>query len=149
METWISVFKYFFSWKTKWKLLLDMLLLYLYIQNCYLRQLCWRRLCFDPCVFITCEIFDFRNLRFSQVYWSSRLSVCMYVCGQLYAKTTERNRLKFSGMICYDPRTNRLDFGSDWVKGQGHEKGKKHIFDHNSRNNWTRNFQLVSYWSSN
>ena len=30
--------------------------------------------------------------------------------------------MKFSGMICHHPRTNWLDFGSDQVKGQGHEK---------------------------
>ena len=29
--------------------------------------------------------------------------------------------MKFSGMICHHPRTNRFDFGSDQVKGQGHE----------------------------
>ena len=34
--------------------------------------------------------------------------------------------MRFSGMICHHPRTNRLDFGSDQVKGQGqdHEKVK-------------------------
>ena len=32
--------------------------------------------------------------------------------------------MKFSGMICQHSRTNRLDFGSDQVKGQGHKKVK-------------------------
>ena len=37
--------------------------------------------------------------------------------------------MKFSGMICHHPRTNRLDFGSDQVKrqGQGH-KGLKNYW---------------------
>ena len=26
--------------------------------------------------------------------------------------------MKFSGMICHHPRTNRLDFGTDQLKGQ-------------------------------
>ena len=43
----------------------------------------------------------------------------MYVCYQLFSKTTGPNCLKFSGMICHHPRTSRLDFGSDQVKGQG------------------------------
>ena len=29
--------------------------------------------------------------------------------------------MEFSGMICHHPRTSQLDFGSDLVKGQGHE----------------------------
>ena len=52
------------------------------------------------------------------------LLVCMYVCYQLFSKTTGLNCMKFSGMICHHPRTNRLDFGSDQVKGQGHDKVK-------------------------
>ena len=50
--------------------------------------------------------------------------VCMYVCYQLFSKTTGPNCMKFSGMICHQPRTNRLGFGSDQIKGQGqgHEK---------------------------
>ena len=52
--------------------------------------------------------------------------VCMYVCYQLFSKTTGPNCMKFSGMIWHHPRTNRLDFGSDQVNGQGkgHEKVK-------------------------
>ena len=50
------------------------------------------------------------------------------VCYQLFSKTTGLNCLKFSGMICHHPRTNRLDFGSDQVKGQGrsHKKVKNY-----------------------
>ena len=59
-----------------------------------------RRLCFGLCVFIG-------------------LYVCIYVCYQLFSKITRPNCMKFSGMICQHPRTNRLDFGSDQVKGQG------------------------------
>ena len=35
--------------------------------------------------------------------------------------------MKFSGMICHHSKANRLNFGSDQVKGQGpgHEKVKK------------------------
>ena len=40
------------------------------------------------------------------------------------SKTTGLNCMKFSGMICHHPRTNRLEFGSEQVKGQGHEKVK-------------------------
>ena len=32
--------------------------------------------------------------------------------------------MKFSGMICHHPRTNRLDFGRDQAKGQGQGHGK-------------------------
>ena len=41
---------------------------------------------------------------------------------------TGLNCMKFSGMICHHPRTNRLDFGSDQIKGQGqgHEKVKNY-----------------------
>ena len=34
--------------------------------------------------------------------------------------------MKFSGMIYHHPRTNRLDFGSEQVKGQGHKKVKNY-----------------------
>ena len=34
--------------------------------------------------------------------------------------------MKFSGMICHHRRTNRLDFGSDKIKDQGHEKVKNY-----------------------
>ena len=36
--------------------------------------------------------------------------------------------MKFSGMICHHPRTNRLKFGSNQAKdqGQGHEKVKNY-----------------------
>ena len=56
----------------------------------------------------------------------SGLYECMYVCYQIFSKTTGLNCMKFSGMICHHPRTNRLDFGSDQVKGQGqgHKKVK-------------------------
>ena len=50
----------------------------------------------------------------------------MYVCHQLFSKTTGPNCMKFSGIICHHPRTNWLDFGSDQVKGQGHEKVKNY-----------------------
>ena len=55
----------------------------------------------------------------------SGLYVCMYVFYQLFSKTTGPNCMKFSGMICHHPRTNRLDFGSDQVKGQGQQKGQE------------------------
>ena len=60
----------------------------------------------------------------ASIYWF----ICMYVCYQLFSKTTGQNCMKFSGMICHHPRTNRLDFGSDQVKGQeqGHEKFKNY-----------------------
>ena len=47
--------------------------------------------------------------------------------------------MRFTGMICYHPRTNQLDFGSNQVKGQGpgHEK-LKNIFCHN-----TLSFRLI------
>ena len=53
--------------------------------------------------------------------------ICMYVCMlPTFLKTTGPDCIKFSGMICRHPRTNRLDFESDQVKsqGQGHEKVK-------------------------
>ena len=52
------------------------------------------------------------------------LFICLYVCLQNNSKTTQPNFMKFCGMIGHNPRTNRLDFGSDRVKGQGHEKVK-------------------------
>ena len=54
----------------------------------------------------------------------SGLHVCMYVCYQLFSKTAGQNCMKQSGMICHHPRTNRLDFGSDQVKGQGYKRSK-------------------------
>ena len=51
--------------------------------------------------------------------------VCLYVCMlPTFLKITRLNCMKFSGMICHHPRTNRLDFGSDQVKG--HEKVKNY-----------------------
>ena len=56
------------------------------------------------------------------------LFVCIYVYVCMYAtnfsQTTRPNCMKFSRMICHHPRTNRLDFGSNQVKGQGQEKVK-------------------------
>ena len=54
--------------------------------------------------------------------------VCMYVCYQLFPKSTRPNCMKFSGMICHHPRTNGLDSGSDQVKRQcqGHRKVKNY-----------------------
>ena len=59
---------------------------------------------------------------------STEWFVCMYVCYQLFSKTTRPNCIKFSGMIGHHPRTNQLDFVSDQVKGQGqgHEKVKNY-----------------------
>ena len=57
----------------------------------------------------------------------SGMYVCMYVCYQLFSKTTGLNCMKFSGMICHHPRTNRLDFGSDQVKGQGQGQGHEKV----------------------
>ena len=40
--------------------------------------------------------------------------------------------MRFSWMICHHPRTNRLDFWSDQVKGQGEGRKKvKNVFCHN------------------
>ena len=50
--------------------------------------------------------------------------VCLYVCYSNNSESTGPNLMKFGGMIGHDPRNNRLDFGSDRVKGQGHEKVK-------------------------
>ena len=54
--------------------------------------------------------------------------VCMYVCYQLFSKTTGPNCMKFSWIIWHHPRTNRLDFGIDQVncQGKGHEKVKNY-----------------------
>ena len=73
-----------------------------------------RRLCFGLRVFI--------YLIYLCIYWF----VCMYACYQLFSKTTGPNCMRFSGIICHHPRTNRLDFGSDQARGQGpgHEKVK-------------------------
>ena len=70
---------------------------------------------------------SFANFRLAKVmFWSEciylfMLLVCMYVYYQLFSKTTGPNCMKSSGIICHHPGTNRLDFGSDQVKGQGHE----------------------------
>jgi len=47
-------------------------------------------------------------------------------CGQHSAKTTKRIVMKFGGFVWHHERTNRLDFGSDRIKGQGegHKKVK-------------------------
>ena len=37
----------------------------------------------------------------------------------LLSESNGRNLLRFGGMIGHDLRSNRLVFGSDWVKGQG------------------------------
>ena len=60
---------------------------------------------------------------------STEWFVCMFVCYQLFSKTTRPNCMKFSGMLCHHPRTNRLDFGSDQAKGQGqgHEGLKNYL----------------------
>ena len=54
------------------------------------------------------------------------MCVCVCVCVSNNSKSTGPNFMKFGGMIGRDPRTNRLDFGTDRVKGQGqgHEKVK-------------------------
>ena len=56
--------------------------------------------------------------------------VCVYVCVSNNSKSTGPNLMKFGGMIGHDLRINRLDFGSDRVKGQGqgHKKVKKKDF---------------------
>ena len=40
------------------------------------------------------------------------LSVCLFVCQQIYAKSYKRILMTFSGSIGDGPRRNRLDFGS-------------------------------------
>ena len=54
------------------------------------------------------------------------LFICLWVCVSINSKSTEPTFMKFGGMIGHDLRTNRLDFGTDRVKGQGqgHEKVK-------------------------
>ena len=53
----------------------------------------------------------------------------MSVCYRLSSKTIRPNCMKFSGMICHHPRTSRLDFGIDQVKGQGQgHKGLKNYW---------------------
>ena len=85
--------------------------MYLFIYLLASPTLVGQRLCFDPCVFI---------------YWFVCMYVCLYVCDQLFSETSGPNYMRFSGMIRRHPRTNRLDFVSDQVKGQGpgHEKVK-------------------------
>ena len=70
------------------------------------------------------KLYALLSARSSFIY----LLVSKYVCYQLFSKTTEPNCMKFSGMICHHPRTNQLDFGSNQVKGQGHEKVKNVIW---------------------
>ena len=56
--------------------------------------------------------------------WFIYLWICAFVCYSHNSKSIELNRSKFGAMIGYYPRTIWLDFGSDRVKGQGHEKVK-------------------------
>ena len=43
----------------------------------------------------------------------SSLSVCLFVCWQLCAKTSERICMKFSGKVGNGPTNKRLNFGGD------------------------------------
>ena len=52
------------------------------------------------------------------------LFVCVSVCVSNNLKSTGPNFMKFGGMIGHDLRTNRLDFGTDRVKGQGQGREK-------------------------
>ena len=45
--------------------------------------------------------------------------VCLSVCYSSKTKSTERKCLKFGGMLGHEQGTNRLDFGSDRLKGKG------------------------------
>ena len=57
----------------------------------------------------------------------------MYVCYQLFSKTTGPNCMRFSGMICHYPRTSRLDFGAIRSKVKVKvTKRSKSYFCHNS-----------------
>ena len=47
------------------------------------------------------------------------------------SKTTGPNCMKFSGMICHHPRTNRFDFGSDQVKVKVTKRSRTY-FCHNT-----------------
>ena len=71
---------------------------------------------------------------------STEWFVCMYVFYQLFSKTTKLNCMKFSGMICHHPRTNRLDFGSDQAEGQGQGQGHKGL-----ENYWTELHEIFTY----
>ena len=51
------------------------------------------------------------------------MSVCLSVI-RITQKSIKLNRMKFGGLIGYYTGTIWLDFGSDRVKGQGHEKVK-------------------------
>ena len=75
--------------------------------------------------------------------WLIDWLICMYACYQLFSKTTGPNCMKFSWMICHHPRTNRLDFGSDQVKGQGqgHEVLKNYWRDDLSSKD-----QSIRFW---
>ena len=61
-------------------------------------------LCFDPCLFICLYVCMY---------------VCVCVCYSSKTKSTERKCLKFGGMLGHEQGTNRLDCGSDRVKGKG------------------------------
>jgi len=50
------------------------------------------------------------------------LFIYLYACYSHNSKSFKPNHMKFGGMIGYYPGTIWLDFGIDWVKGQGHEK---------------------------
>ena len=63
-----------------------------------------------------CSLFNALSSGMPHEIVLSHLLVCMYVCYQLFSKTTGLNCMKFSGMICYHPRTNQLDFGGEQVK---------------------------------
>ena len=41
------------------------------------------------------------------------LSVCLYVCGQLYSKSYKRIGMKFYGEVLGSTMKNRLNFGGD------------------------------------
>ena len=53
------------------------------------------------------------------VYLFICLYVCVSVCYSSKTKSTERKCLKFGGMFGHEQGTNRLDFGSDRLKGKG------------------------------
>ena len=60
-----------------------------------------------------CSIIMFYYLRQGDtVFAGACLSVCLFVCEQLYTKSYERIPMKFSGSVGGGPRRNRLDFGS-------------------------------------
>ena len=66
------------------------------------------------------------------IYLLACISVCIYVTN-FSRKLLNKNCMKFSEMICHHPRTKRLDFVSDQVKGQGQgHKRPKNYFCHNT-----------------